>query len=157
MVSGFPWNPPHLRDCVGASPSDDAAPLPGISLHTFLRMKDAGLPVSSSATQLLVRSARGNGERLSLRSIETPIQSNVFPLRPLGSFQVIHSLAALQLHLRMRGGILGTFVLKSCEPEGSRTKMVPPPLYFSSENILNVESERVMLTGGVPGVCAASP
>ena len=55
---GLSWNPPHLRDCVGASLSDDSAPLPGISFHTLLRMKDAGLPVSSSATQLLVRSAR---------------------------------------------------------------------------------------------------
>ena len=43
---------------IGASPSGDAAPLLGMSFHTFLRMEDAGLPMSSSATQLVSRSAR---------------------------------------------------------------------------------------------------
>ena len=97
-VGGFAWNPPHFRDCVGASPSDDAAPLPGMSFQTFLRMGDAGLPVSSSATQLLAECSRP-GERLSLPSMETSIQSNVFPLRPLESFQDIPSPAALRLFL----------------------------------------------------------
>ena len=58
VVSGFPWNLPHLWDCVGISPSDDAAPLPSMPFHTLSRMKHAGLPVPSSSTQLLVRSAR---------------------------------------------------------------------------------------------------
>ena len=85
--------------------------------------------------------------------METPIQSNVFPLRPLRSFQVIHSPAALQLYVRMRGGILGIFVLETCEPEGSKAEMVPPPLCFSSGNILNVASEHAMLAGGVCLAC----
>ena len=93
------------------------------------------------------------GERLSLRSMKTPIQSNVFTLRPLRSFQVIHSLAALQLYLRIRGGILGTFALETCEPEASKAEMVPPPLCFSSGNILNVASEHAMLASGVCLAC----
>ena len=97
-VGGFSWNLPHVRDCVGASPSDDAAPLPSMSFQTFLRMEDAGLPVSSNATQLLEECSHP-GERLSLPSMETSIQSNVFPLRLLGSFQVIPSPAALQFFL----------------------------------------------------------
>ena len=96
-VGGSSGNPPHLRDCVGALPSD-AAPLPSMSFQTFLRMGDAGLPVSSSATQLLAECSRP-GERLSLPSMETSIQSSVFPLRLLGFFQVIPSPAALQLFL----------------------------------------------------------
>ena len=53
VVGGFPWDPPHLRNCVvGASPSDDDAPLSGMSFHAVLRTEDAGLPVSSSVTQL---------------------------------------------------------------------------------------------------------
>ena len=56
VVSSFLWNSPRLRDCVGTSSSDDTAPLSSMSFHIFLRMKDAGLPVSSRATQLLVRS-----------------------------------------------------------------------------------------------------
>ena len=93
------------------------------------------------------------GERLSLRSMETPIQSNVLTLRSLRSFQVIHSPAALQLHLRIRGGILGTFLLETCEPEGSKAEMVPPPLCFSSGNILNVASEHAMLVSGACLAC----
>ena len=88
--------------------------------------------------------------------METPIQSNVFPLRPLGSFQVIHSPAALQLHLRTRGRMLEIFVLETCEPEGSGAEMVPTPRCFSSGKYLNVASEHVMLAGGVCLACVPS-
>ena len=94
-VGGFSGNPPHLRYCVGASPSDDAAPLSSMSFQTFLRVEDAGLPVSSSATQLLAKCSHP-GERFSLPSMETSIQSNVLPLRPLESFQVVLSPTALR-------------------------------------------------------------
>ena len=43
--------------------------------------------------------------------------------------------------------------LESCGPEGSRAKMVPPPLCFSSGNISSVASEHVMLAGGVCLAC----
>ena len=97
-VGGFSWTPPHFWDCVGASPSDDTAPLPGMTFQTVLEMEDAGVPASRSATQLLAECLRP-GERSSLPSMETSIQSNVFPLRPLGSFQFIPSPAAFQLFL----------------------------------------------------------
>ena len=98
------------------------------------------------------------GRRLGLRSMETPIQSNVFPLRALGSFQVIHSLVALQLHLRMRGGIIEIFVLKTCEPEGSGAEMVPPPLCFSSGKYFECRIRTChVVRWCVSGVCAATP
>ena len=57
VVNKFTWNPPHLWDSVGTSPSDDVALHPSLSFHTFMRMKDAGLSMSSRPTQLLIRSA----------------------------------------------------------------------------------------------------
>ena len=61
--------------------------------------------------------------------METSIQSNVFSLRPLESFQVIPSPTASTLQEGI-GRELEIFVLEACEPEGSRAEMVPPPLFL---------------------------
>ena len=73
-----------------------------------------------------------SGQTPESPSKDALILSNVFLVRPLGSFQAIHSPAALQLHLRTRGRILEIFVLETCEPKWSGADMIPPPLCFSS-------------------------
>ena len=64
--------------------------------------------------------------------METSIQSNVFPLRPLEPFQVIPSTAALQLFQEDIGRTVEIFVLETFEPGRSGAEIVPPPLCFSS-------------------------
>ena len=84
--------------------------------------------------------------------METSIPSNVFPLRPLESFQVILSPAALRLFQEDIGRDLEIFVLETCEPKGSGAEMVPPPLCHR-KNILHAASEHVMFAGGVCLAC----
>ena len=90
--------------------------------------------------------------------METSIPSNVFPLRPLESFQVILSPAALRLFQEDIGRDLEIFVLETCEPKGSGAEMVPPPLCLSSGKYF-VCRIRTCHVGRwcMPGVCAASP
>ena len=85
--------------------------------------------------------------------METSIQSKFFPLRPLGSFQVIFSVAALHLHLRTRGRILEIFVLELANLRGPERRWFLHPSDSHRENILNVASEHVMLSGGVCLAC----
>ena len=147
---GFAWNPPHLRDCVDASPSDIAAPLPGMSFHIFLRMEDAGLPVSGSATQLLAECSRP-GERLSLGDVD-PVErlgltaAGILPGYPF----------SCRASNRLGGywaGHLKYLYWKPANLRGPERRWFLHPSVSHRETILNVASEHVMLAGGVCLAC----
>ena len=90
--------------------------------------------------------------------METSIPSNVFPLRPLESFQVILSPAALRLFQEDIGRDLEIFVLETCEPKGSGAEMVPPPLCLSLGKYFVCRIGTCHVGRWcMPGVCDASP
>ena len=85
--------------------------------------------------------------------METSIPSNVFPLRPLESFQVILSPASLRLFPEDIGRDLEIFVLEPANRRCPERRWFLHPSVCHRENILHVASEHVMLAGGVCLAC----